>query len=75
LKDVSRLEVLPSAEAIQISGDPERDEVNAILEPSGEYLGNASGQVEETKTSGAGGTPLSDVNANRQRFVSRRFVE
>jgi hypothetical protein len=36
---VSRTGLLPSAFATQISGEPERDEVKAILCPSGENFG------------------------------------
>jgi hypothetical protein len=73
--DVSFRSLSPFAFATQISGDPERVEVNATLCPSGEYSAFWSIRVDAMKSSAAeGASPVRAIRA-RQIPVCRRTRE
>jgi hypothetical protein len=59
-----------SAFETHTSRDPEREDMKAILFPSGEYFGVWSTQVEEMKSSAEFGGAPPFGNSARQMFVS-----
>ena len=73
--EVMRAEADPSAFETQISRVPDREDMNAIFLPSGEYFGVWSNQVEEIKTSALTGGAPSAGSVARQIFVSSTCLE
>ena len=72
-KFVMRTAFEPSAFETHTSREPERDEIKAIVLPSGEYFGVWSTRVEEIKSSALfGGLPFAAIP--RARYSCPQFV-